>query len=289
MKAIGLLIILFFNMMAFSQQAKIENIELKYMLKTKGKTDKIVFICIIPNNIPNVQEVTSINYSHEPSKSYEENENKYVEFEFLNVVEEILVINFQVKIFQNDLKTAINNPIRSNIIKDHYLHEEKFIESNASEIVKKARSLRRMSTLKTVINTYKFVNQNLKFDLNTPDNGALVALNGGMGKCQEFSDLFVALCRANGIPSRVTEGILTEYDTTPFHAWVEVYLKKYGWVRFDPTPGNAFSFSVLPNKYIKFSSLRSDGKIYNGHRWAWINWGDNVTINEVIKIEEQKN
>ena len=57
------------------------------------------------------------------------------------------------------------------------------------------------------------------------------------GSCTEYTYLFIALCRANGLPARYVGGTVqrgpgTSVDTS-FHRWAEVYLPPYGWVPVD--------------------------------------------------------
>jgi transglutaminase-like putative cysteine protease len=70
------------------------------------------------------------------------------------------------------------------------------------------------------------------------------------GYCEQFAGAFAAMARAVHIPSRVvvgfTKGIQDPNERTLFrvngehaHAWVELWLDKFGWVTFDPTPGRA--------------------------------------------------
>ena len=67
------------------------------------------------------------------------------------------------------------------------------------------------------------------------------------GYCQQFAGAMALLLRMGGVPARVAVGftqgtqdlatnrwIVTDRDA---HAWVEVWFPRYGWVRFDPTPG----------------------------------------------------
>jgi hypothetical protein len=69
------------------------------------------------------------------------------------------------------------------------------------------------------------------------------------GYCQQFSGAMAMLLRMGGVPARVAAGftpgaydslthryVVTDVDA---HAWVEVWFPRYGWVRFDPTPGSA--------------------------------------------------
>lgn len=78
------------------------------------------------------------------------------------------------------------------------------------------------------------------------------------GACDFFASALAVMCRAVGIPSRVVTGYMsTEYDAdkrtltireSDAHAWVEIYIPKYGWVTVDPTPPSArrrFFFDLL--------------------------------------------
>lgn len=49
---------------------------------------------------------------------------------------------------------------------------------------------------------YDWVREHVTYKQNTPLRGALAALKDGTGDCEDMTSLFVALCRALGIPSR---------------------------------------------------------------------------------------
>jgi transglutaminase-like putative cysteine protease len=59
------------------------------------------------------------------------------------------------------------------------------------------------------------------------------------GKCTDISSMFVALCRAAGVPAREIFGLRLgkqpEQDITTWqHCWSEFFLPGYGWVPADP-------------------------------------------------------
>jgi len=59
------------------------------------------------------------------------------------------------------------------------------------------------------------------------------------GKCTDISSVFVALCRAAGVPAREVFGLRLgkkpEQDITKWqHCWAEFFLPGYGWVPADP-------------------------------------------------------
>ena len=72
------------------------------------------------------------------------------------------------------------------------------------------------------------------------------------GYCEQFAVSMAVLARQLGIPSRViigfTPGAATTVDgveviqvrDTNLHAWVEMWMDGFGWVRFDPTPRGDF-------------------------------------------------
>ena len=84
-------------------------------------------------------------------------------------------------------------------------------------------------------------------------------LKRGTGSCSEYSFLYIALCRAAGLPARYEAGVAVRGDDActdnVYHRWVEVYLPNYGWIPVDPsrgdqpTPaGRAASFGMLSNR-----------------------------------------
>ncbi len=58
-------------------------------------------------------------------------------------------------------------------------------------------------------------------------------LDSGWFDCQLGSALFVALCRAHGIPSRLIGGHLLYQASPTNHYWAEVWIDDQGWTPFD--------------------------------------------------------
>jgi transglutaminase-like putative cysteine protease len=83
-------------------------------------------------------------------------------------------------------------------------------------------------------------------------------LKRGTGSCSEYSFLYIALCRAAGLPARYQAGVSYRGDDAcvdnVYHRWVEVYLPNYGWIPVDPSRGDqpwpagrAASFGMVGN------------------------------------------
>lgn len=105
------------------------------------------------------------------------------------------------------------------------------------------------SDLKTAKQIQRFVVEHLEYDLENISSservGGLEAYQLGKGVCTEFSDLFITLSRAIGIPARELEGfaftenqklisLATSNDI--LHSWVEYWdTRKDVWVPTDPT------------------------------------------------------
>ncbi|MGH4120704.1 transglutaminase-like domain-containing protein [Clostridium sp.] len=130
----------------------------------------------------------------------------------------------------------------------NYLRADSGIEVNDAGIQAKAKAL-----TEDIVNPYdksfaifKFVNTSMTYNLSSQyaNKGALSALTYKQGVCEDYAKLFVALCRASGIPSRTVVGyrnsglplINNNIDlTNASHMWAEVYLPGYGWIISEPT------------------------------------------------------
>jgi Transglutaminase-like superfamily len=58
-------------------------------------------------------------------------------------------------------------------------------------------------------------------------------LDSGWFDCQLSSALFVALCRARGVPARVLGGYLLYRPAPTNHYWAEAWIENQGWTPFD--------------------------------------------------------
>jgi len=71
--------------------------------------------------------------------------------------------------------------------------------------------------------------------------GVKKVLEQGCGQCWDFSDCFVTLCRASGIPCRQVGGWL--YGASG-HIWAEVLIEGKGWQQVDATGGGKLQCGI---------------------------------------------
>ncbi len=63
------------------------------------------------------------------------------------------------------------------------------------------------------------------------------ALEIGRGVCQDHAHIFIACCRAMGVPARYVSGYVDpgHSDQAASHAWADVWIRDEGWVSVDVT------------------------------------------------------
>lgn len=93
-------------------------------------------------------------------------------------------------------------------------------------------------------------------------NPAPTVLKRGTGSCSEYSFVFIAMCRAAGLPARYAGSIVVRSKDKGiddvWHRWGEVYLPGYGWIPVDtsaaghrPFPGDkARLIGTVSNRYL---------------------------------------
>jgi len=115
---------------------------------------------------------------------------------------------------------------------------EKFVESDHPAIRRAAAKLRESDPIKTINAVFSWVASHVSYSgYAARDRGALYALEQKKGDCTEYMDLFVALCRANGMPARRIGGYVSPQNAVlkarDYHNWGEFYLDG-AWQVADP-------------------------------------------------------
>ncbi|MHA1302483.1 MAG: transglutaminase-like domain-containing protein [Candidatus Heimdallarchaeaceae archaeon] len=121
----------------------------------------------------------------------------------------------------------------------HFLNETPLWPVNDKKVQKVAQRILEGQTniFEIVKLIFEFVNQSFKYEINGERLPADEILRTRKGDCSEFSDLFVTLARACGIPARVCTGFFWhQSNKIEGHAWCEVFTK-LGWIPLDPLHG----------------------------------------------------
>jgi len=184
-----------------------------------------------------------------------------------------------------------------------YLKEQQYWPVSDKEIQRLAKEL------KTPQAIYDYVVKTLKYDFSRvtdgkPRLGAVGVLkNPSSAVCLEFTDLFIAIARAAGIPAREINGYAyTENDRQRplslvkdvLHAWPEYYdQKREAWVMVDPTWGNTTGgidyFTVFDFDHFTFvrKGMSSSYPIpAGGYKYSDKDEGKDVHV-EFGQVEEQ--
>ncbi len=242
----------------------------KYKNLGPDKINEINIAIAIPENLPN-QDILSIEFSpsgYEKKKDKWNQEFAHFTFKDIKPLKEISATmkvkaniyeiryfidpdlvgplslipeDIRKKYLGDDIKYSISNPVIQNAVKEA-IGDEK----NPYWITRKI---------------YKYVQEKMHYELSGGWNIAPTVLSRGSGSCSEYSFVYIAMCRAAGIPTRfagsvVIRGDDTSYDEV-FHRWVEVYLPNYGFIPVDPSGGDEIEpekqaeyFGGLKNRFL---------------------------------------
>jgi hypothetical protein len=174
----------------------------------------------------------------------DDSENIYINLNNITIAEDQ---TFRLKVSYHVLSFEVQYLINTNkggddasLFDSRYIVPEKLIESNDSRITSLAYNLTvNVSDFhEKVLEIYRFVHRYLQYKAQNEERGALWALEHETGDCSEYSYLFVALCRAAGIPARIQAGFAFHRSHGVIedgHMWAEYHLTDYGWIPVDVT------------------------------------------------------
>ncbi|MCA9385403.1 transglutaminase domain-containing protein, partial [Candidatus Dojkabacteria bacterium] len=203
------------------------------------------------------QEVFFTEITPEPISVFTDEEgNVFAEFNFpSNEPQQVSISGYAIvkheknEIFENYSGTVEEIPEE---IVAKYTKPSEYWEVMDPRIQEKAQELKGTETnvLAIASNVYSYVvdtidySQVKRFGLNERQ-GALATLEGGAAVCMEYSDLFLTLMRANGIPARAVFGYgydpRIESAQQEAHQWVQIYMPglTHPWVDVDVTWGES--------------------------------------------------
>ena len=153
---------------------------------------------------------------------------------------------------------------------ERFLVPESQVEADHPEILKLATELKAETPGETAKRIFDWVAGKVRYaGYLREDRGALYALRNRSGDCTEYMSLFVALCRASGIPARGIAGYVSGESAVlkpaDFHNWAEFWAAG-SWRVADP---QRKVFDASRADYIALAVLsdRKEEAIPRGHRF----------------------
>lgn len=215
---------------------------LLYQLKNQSSSKSIATIAIPPDTAYQKVGYTSIDPSPEEVNT-DEDGNWLAKFILQPNSEIEIKVKGKVQVFPKPQ----NNEYVKSLSPERYLEEKLYWEVNNPEIKNIAQNLKNPKDIYNfLINKLSYDYERIKIDKKRL--GAVETLkNPTNSLCLEFTDVFVTLSRAAGIPAREIEGfaITDNPKLRPLslvhdvlHAWPEYYdFEKRYWKMIDPTWG----------------------------------------------------
>ena len=206
----------------------------------------------LPQNRDNQEIINEISYNIKPTDIVTDQwEQKTALFHFMNVKPgektkiqvTSIVQTYNVRYFIYPEYVGSLADIPQNIKEKYLLDDEKY--QIDSDIIQ--------NTIKNVVGNEKnpywimrklhqFLIAHLYYNMDGEWDTAPTVLTNGFGSCSEYTFVFIALCRAAGLPTRYVGSTWDRkelaYMDDVYHRWVEVYLPGYGWIPTDPTHGD---------------------------------------------------
>jgi transglutaminase-like putative cysteine protease len=254
-----------------------------------GQPEKQNIWVALIGDFPPYQEIQSMEVSPRAYKILvDEFGNHYAEFDFSKQpagTTQTIKIDYRVTV--NELTYDLSS-CEGELPKD-FIQPELHIESNNPQITALARELSQgnSSVCQQVRAYYDYIGNELVYTYNGLNWGAQAALGPMGADCTEYSDLLVALSRAQGIPARYFEGLLYLDKSTDTlakieHAWPDVYMPAIGWVALDPTLGrppvnrDTYFARYTPDHIIVTMGV-NPSVLRGGSYWTHLYWPGNST------------
>ncbi len=282
---------------------QIFDFELSYLLENPNSLKSKTKVALPPNT--NRQKVYYNSINPKPEDVEIDQDGNWIASFVLEPKEKIEVLvkgNAQIFISSQSQYSLQNNDLSA------YLKEDKYWPVNDPKIVELAEQL------DTPRKIYNFLVENFLYDYgrvetNSQRMGAEKALaNKDSLLCMEFTDLFITIARASGIPARELNGYA--YTNNPklrplsleqdiLHSWPEYYdQESQQWIPIDPTWGNTTGgvdfFDKLDYNHFTFVIHGSDSEFplpagsyrnTNEGKKVRIKFGSNISPREDYTIK----
>lgn len=169
--------------------------------------------------------------------------------------------------------------VRKNAMKAYTL-PERYVESDDPSVQRLAVQLRGKNNSETIKSIFQWVAGNIRDGgYMGNDQGALYALANKRGDCTEFMYLFIALCRANGIPARGISGYVCAGSSvlkpSGLHNWAEFYDNG----RWQLADAQKKIFMSHADEYVAMKILQQSDQVNDFQRFKCFGDGLEVEMN----------
>lgn len=291
MTVVGLLLGAAFAALVESSPPVEVDFTVSYIGRSKQEGAELVLTTLIPRSRQG-QEVLSLRCRPKPIRTFTKESNQYAVFR--TVVRKggtRVSVRTRMRLDARNLR-ALNllskkvDPL-SAAARKRYLASERWIESDAVRVRKLAKRAQGTDPESVARGLLRVVIDTMETGKFRPENlGAAGAVRERKGDCTDFADLFIALCRARGIPARFCEGYTIPYGNMPQHDWCEIWLARRGWVTMDPfrVESGDGTFSRLRNQYVKLTNRRVDADISGFHYYSFASKRGKVTVSPRFRV-----
>ncbi|MCX8202361.1 MAG: transglutaminase-like domain-containing protein [Candidatus Micrarchaeota archaeon] len=245
-EVIAIFLMLFVSVLDARPTKALLNVTIHWDIISNGVLENATLDVTIPTDTQNQKIISS--YFSDPYSIVADAESK-IRFEFGGIRSKRITANFVVETdYINRNKNAETGRYDENNLK-----ETKYVIIN-DEI----KNLSRLFVSAEPYNLYEIQNwiyKNIKYnssysDVTITDITASTmpsdwVLQKRTGVCDEFSNLFAAIARDRGYPTRLIIGYVYVDGKWIPHAWTESYVKGYGWIEIDPTHNQFMNLNAL--------------------------------------------
>ena len=211
--------------LAAAEQNKSKTIQYSFTITNTSNriASEVVFQTFAPVSETSWQVIPRTGSSHTYKTITDEAGNQILEFTIKNLPP------FSSKIIY--IRSEVGNRQSPKIFSDaseNYLQPEFHIESDHPAMIDLAEKLKQEENLATAKAFFNWAAANIRYSgYRSKSQGALYALQHKSGDCTEYMSLFIALCRAAGIPARGIGGYVIAQDAIlkpeNYHNWAEFY------------------------------------------------------------------
>ncbi|UCH83867.1 MAG: transglutaminase [Candidatus Latescibacterota bacterium] len=220
-----------------------------------GRVTDVVLNIAVPEQLPNQELLSALNYSTTPAKHAVDQWNQPCAVFELGAVEpgskaeltytvdaKVSAIRYLIIPEKTGSLKDIPREIRKQYLGDgsRYRTESPYIKETVSRVVGDEKNPYWIAR-----KIFDFIIGELHYEMIGGWDVPEVVLKRGSGSCSEYTFSFVSMCRAAGLPARYQGSVVVRGDDASideaFHRWAQIYLPNYGWVPVDANRGDSAS------------------------------------------------